>query len=297
MSGGQEVYSEALGAALSRARTASEGHHLARLGDLRSGTSPVTFRARVVESEWREVSRRKDGVKVVLFSGLLSDGSAQVRFTWWDEPKRDLLLAGSTFRFIGAEVRDWQGRPEVRLTRNTRFESLKAEEVPMPARERGDRAMLLWQVKGGPPAFPARVTGVITSLLSSTGVVHRCPECSRVLQANVCGTHGTVEGKIDLRLRAVLDDGTGTVTVSIRRPDVERIVGRPISDAELGAQPSTILSETLHSHLVGHYFRLEGRLLNGEFPTLLVESYEPVPALPAKRLAELRRHLAREVLP
>ena len=100
-----------------------------RLRDLRSTTSPVEFVARVVTYERREVMRKSDGSRRPLASGLLSDGTATVRFTWWDPP-REGLERGDVLRAVGAEVREFRGRPEVTFSWKTRVGAASPAELP-----------------------------------------------------------------------------------------------------------------------------------------------------------------------
>ena len=92
-----------------------------RLRDLRPTPSPVEIIARVVSLERREITRRSDGSRRPLLSGLLSDGTATVRFTWWDPP-REGIERGTVLRAAGAEVREFRGRPELTFNWKTRVE-------------------------------------------------------------------------------------------------------------------------------------------------------------------------------
>ncbi len=114
-----------------------------RLKELRPNGIPVEFVARVVSLQQREVTRKSDGSRRPLLSGLLSDGTATVRFTWWDPP-REGVERGLVLRASGAEVREFRGRPELTFTWRTRvgpaspaeLPRVDAEEVPIrPLRE------------------------------------------------------------------------------------------------------------------------------------------------------------------
>jgi len=100
-----------------------------RLRDLRPDASPVEFVARVVTCERREVTRKADGSRRPLLSGLLSDGTATVRFTWWDPP-REGVERGVVLRAVGAEVREYRGRAEVTFSWKTRVGPASPAELP-----------------------------------------------------------------------------------------------------------------------------------------------------------------------
>ncbi len=105
-----------------------------RLRDLRPETSPVELVGRIVSCERREITRQSDGSRRPLLSGLLSDGSATVRFTWWDPPKEG-IERGTVLRAVGAEVREFRGRPEVSFTWRTRVGPASPAEMPRIAAE------------------------------------------------------------------------------------------------------------------------------------------------------------------
>jgi len=100
-----------------------------RLRDLRPTSSPVELVARVVTSDRREVTRRSDGSRRPVLSGLLSDGTATVRFTWWDPP-REGIERGIVLRAVGAEVREFRGRAEVTFGWKTRVGPASPAELP-----------------------------------------------------------------------------------------------------------------------------------------------------------------------
>jgi replication factor A1 len=99
------------------------------LRDLRPSVSPVELVARIVSFDRREVTRRSDGSRRPLVSGLLSDGTATVRFTWWDPP-REGIERGTVLRAVGAEVREFRGRPEVTFSWRTRVAPAGTAEMP-----------------------------------------------------------------------------------------------------------------------------------------------------------------------
>jgi replication factor A1 len=114
-----------------------------RLRDLRASESPVLIIARVVTAERREITRRSDGGRRPVLSGLLSDGTATVRFTWWDPPSAG-VDRGTVLRAGNAQVREFQGRAELSFNWRTRVEpaseaelpQLKAEDLPVQTIDR-----------------------------------------------------------------------------------------------------------------------------------------------------------------
>lgn len=108
-----------------------------RLRDLRPTERPIVIVARVVTAERREITRRADGGRRPVLSGLLSDGTATVRFTWWDPPREE-IERGTILRAGPVQIREFRGRAEVSFNWRTRvapasesdLPSLRAEDLP-----------------------------------------------------------------------------------------------------------------------------------------------------------------------
>ncbi len=107
----------------------SEGPPEVRLKDLRAGDAPVHIVARVVSVERREYTRPADGRRRPFLAGLLSDGTASVRFTWW-EPPNEPIERGTILRATGVQVREYQGRPEITINFRSRVAPAGPAELP-----------------------------------------------------------------------------------------------------------------------------------------------------------------------
>ncbi len=93
---------------------------------------------RVVSAERREITRRSDGGRRPVLSGLLSDGTATVRFTWWDPPSEE-IERGTVLRAGPVQVREFRGKPEVSFTWRTRVAPASESELPQLAPEELER--------------------------------------------------------------------------------------------------------------------------------------------------------------
>ncbi len=110
---------------------------------------------RIVSVRRREVTRRTDGGRQALLGGLLSDGTATVRFSWWDPP-REGIERGTILRAVGAEVREFRGRPELVFTWKTKIGPAGPAELP---RLDGDRLprRTVRELRGGDEGFRLEV--------------------------------------------------------------------------------------------------------------------------------------------
>src|SRR5215469_16430835 len=100
-----------------------------RLKDLRVTDAPVAITARVVRAERREIQRRSDGDRRKILSGTLTDGTATVRFTWWDPPAEE-IDPGLVIRAAPVQVREFQGKPELSFGWRTRVAPASEHELP-----------------------------------------------------------------------------------------------------------------------------------------------------------------------
>ncbi|MGA8663572.1 MAG: hypothetical protein WB809_00665 [Thermoplasmata archaeon] len=343
------------------------------LKDVKVGEGPVEFVARVVTCERREITRKSDGGRRPLLSGLLSDGTATVRFTWWDPP-REGIERGTVLRAVGPEVGEFRGRVEVTFGWKSRVGPASEAELPridpadLPAKalrdlrapdegfrlvarvvqvaERsvavGEERRVVYEgvladpsgsitfsawsdfrlrpgdaleivgaylrtfrgatqvvlderasvrrvdgadlpsaddILHAPPRSMARVEedpagasvsveGRVVGLLPPSGLVYRCPQCRRSVQAGLCRIHGSVTGEADLRARIVLDDGTGSVTVNAGRAETERLWGVTLEACRtrLRDQPDPALLEAeLLESLLGRRLRVRGSSSKDDF--------------------------------
>ena len=146
------------------------------------------------------------------------------------------------------------------------FESISQKPGPLPI-----GAILL---KDG--LFDVTAVGNIISVRPGSGVIQRCPVCNRVIQKNTCRAHGSTESVQDMRIKAILDDGTGAVSVMLNRELSEIVYGRSMFEAEeiiRTAMSQDAVFEDMKRALTGKYIGVRGNSSRTEFGvTLVVES-------------------------
>ena len=102
-----------------------------RLKDLRAGLPPVHVLGRVVLVSRKEITGKSDGRRHAVLTGLLSDGTATVRFTWWDPPAEG-VDRGTVLRAVNAQVREFRQRPELTFGWSTRIQPASDLELSSP---------------------------------------------------------------------------------------------------------------------------------------------------------------------
>ncbi|MFB6111452.1 MAG: Single-stranded DNA binding protein [Halobacteriaceae archaeon] len=260
------------------------------LTELAPGDRGVNLDVQVAEVEEKTISGR-DGDTEIL-SGVLADASARLPFTDW-EP-RPAIVEGADLRIENAYVREFRGVPAVNLSE---FSSVTPLEEPVDAGGPTEYGIGEALTNGG--AYDVALTGNVIEIRDGSGLVERCPECGRVTDNGTCRTHGDVDGEDDLRVKAVLDDGTGAVTAILDRELTETIYGGGLAaarDAARDAMDTAVVAETIRDELLGREYRAVGHLSVDEYgANLEVTAFEPADDDPADRARALLEAL--EVAP
>ncbi|HIH44301.1 MAG TPA: hypothetical protein HA257_04235 [Candidatus Methanoperedenaceae archaeon] len=115
--------------------------------------------------------------------------------------------------------------------------------------------------------------GNVMSVRSGSGLITRCPQCSRVIQKGMCRVHGRVEGVPDLRVKSILDDGTGALTLVLNSKLTESLCGMNMETANRiaeSAMSANAVEEEMKRKLVGRLLTVRGNASKNEFGVTLV---------------------------
>ena len=140
------------------------------------------------------------------------------------------------------------------------------------------------------------MTGTVLEVRDGSGLIERCPKCGRVIQNGQCRSHGAVDGEDDLRVKAIFDDGSDTVTVVLDDELTADVYGGGLEDALAAATEAMdkdVVAESIAADLVGRTYTVRGSLSVDEYgATLDATNFEPAtedPAAAARAaLAEVR---------
>ncbi len=258
------------------------------LVDLSAGDRGRNVAVRVLEAEDKTISGR-DG-ETEIREGVVGDGTAKLPFTDWDP--RPALDPGADLRIEDVYVREFRGVPSINLTEFTTVTPLSDPVDVVADAPRVDVAEAV--ASGG--MFDVEVLGNVLELRDGSGLIERCPECGRVVQNEQCRSHGEVDGEDDLRVKAILDDGTGTVTVVLDDELTAAVYGGGLDDAlsaATDAMDKDVVAKDIADSLVGGAYRVRGSLSVDEYgATLNATAFEPADDAPAEgaraALAEVR---------
>jgi replication factor A1 len=253
------------------------------LVDLETGDRGRTVEVRILEVERRTIDGR-DGETEIL-SGVLADETARLPFTDWDPHSE--IEANASVRIENAYVREYRGVPEVQASEFSTVSRLDREvEIADTAQELSIRAAV---ASGG--VFDVALEGTVVDVREGSGLIERCPECGRVVQNDQCRTHGEVEGEDDLRVRAVLDDGTASCTLVLDRDMTEEVYGGDLEAARSAAREAMdreVVAETIAEAIVGRSVRARGHLSVDDYgATLEATDFAEITDSPAGRAAEV----------
>ncbi|WP_280537632.1 replication factor A [Halopenitus sp. POP-27] len=186
---------------------------------------------------------RSDAVAQV---GLLGDESGTIKFTAFETSDLPLLEEDQAYELSNVVSDEYEGRYSVKLNRTTSITGIDADI------EVGDNA--------------ETVEGALVDVQSGSGLIKRCPEedCTRVLQNGRCSEHGKVEGEFDLRIKAVLDDGTDVHEIIFDREATEDLTGVTLEEAKqeaMDALDTTVVADGMAADVLGRYYRVTGPTL------------------------------------
>ena len=240
----------------------------AKIVDMREGSSNIAFTARVLSVEAREVD--VDGGKKTVYSGVLADETAKSQFSAW----KDFALAeADVLRVEGAYVKSWRGIPQISFDERALVKKL--EDKDLPPMEELARSPRMWiedlGERGG--GVDVTVRGILIDLKEGSGLIYRCPECKRVLRKGVCRIHGEVSGFPDLRVKAVLDDGSGALTAVFGKELTEGLLDKTVEECIAEAKEAMsqeVIRDRLADLLVAQPIEARGNVTSDDYGLMMI---------------------------
>ena len=227
--------------------------------ELEAGDRGRTIEVRVLDVERRTIDGR-DGETEIL-SGEVGDETTRLPFTDW--APHDELTEGASVRLADVYVDEFRGVPSVNVTEFSTVEPVAAVDVSDSATELSVREAV---ASGG--VYDVLLTGNVIEVRDGSGLIQRCPECGRVVQNDQCRTHGQVDPEDDLRVKAILDDGTDTVTAILDRELTAEVYGGTLDDALEHARDEMnrdVVADRIATRLEGRAYRVRGSLSVDEY--------------------------------
>ncbi len=240
----------------------------AKLEELREGMRNLVLTIRVLRVEPREVEVK--GEAKTVYSGLMADETGKVQFSSWHDFG---IREGEVLRIEGGYVTSWRGLPQFSFDERAHVERVK--ETVLPPMEELDRSRRFWieellQRGGG---MDVLVRGIVVEMKDGSGLIHRCPQCNRVIRKGTCRVHGEVQGAPDLRTKAVVDDGSGALTAIFNREMTEGLLGKGleqcISEAK-EAMDQEVIRDALADLLIAQPVEARGNVTSDDYGLMMI---------------------------
>jgi len=226
-----------------------------KLIDLAAGDRGRNVEVRVLEVDSKTISGRDGETEIT--EGVLGDETAKLPFTDW-QPRAE-VQAGADLRIEDVYLREFRGVPSINLTE---FSTVTPLPDPIEVADDAPRLSVADAVDSG-GMFDVEVVGNVLEIRDGSGLIERCPECGRVVQGGQCRSHGAVDAEDDLRVKAILDDGTDTVTVVLDDELTAEVYGGGLEDALAAATEAMdkeVVADAIAETLVGRAYRVRGNL-------------------------------------
>lgn len=253
------------------------------IGELREAMGYVEVKGRILSLEPREVTVQGETKKI--FSGVLADETGKVQFTAWSDFK---LKQGEVVKVSRGTVKAWRGIPQ--LSFDERGEVIRIKEKYPSAeelRKTGVRMIAEIAAKGG--AVDATVRGVLIEVRDGSGLIMRCQECKRALQKGMCKIHGRVDGYPDLRVKAILDDGSGAVGVVMNRELSEKLLDITLDESMQKAKEKMnfdIVKDEMDELLTLKVLTVSGPVTADQYGLSMIAKEAQLSAIDVKQEAE-----------
>ncbi len=241
-------------------KTAFEPKEL-KLKDFKSGIGRVDVTARILEINSREVEVNGETKKV--FSGIIGDETGKAQFTSWHDFK---IKEGDVLRINGGYIKSWKGIPQLTFDSNATVKKLEKSKIGKEEFKSDIIPIHTLIEKRG--ALDIEVEGTIIDIKPGSGFITRCPECNRVLMNGLCAIHEKVDGIPDLRIKIIVDDGTGAVGSSLNKELSEKLLDITLDDAK-NMNEETLMQE-INEKLFAKKIRLKGNALSDDFGTNII---------------------------
>ncbi len=253
-----------------------------KLAQLRDGDVNVNTSFTILSIEPREIIT-KDGSKKIL-NGIGADDKTKAPFTSWVLLPE--LAAGNTIEVKNAYVRSFRGVPTLHINENSRLSKLeKSIEFEEPQK------IMIGDIIEKDGAFDVVIEGNILSVRPGSGLIARCPECSRVIQKGMCRVHGKVNEKMDMRIKAIIDDGTGAMTLVLNAELTQELSSITIEQAKeiaKAAMTQSAVEDEVRKKVVGKMLTARGNMSKSEFGiTLVATKVWETPDITKDKAAEL----------
>lgn len=250
---------------------ASLGTTEVSIGDIREGMGNVTVTGKILSVEARKINSR--GEEKIVYSGIIADETGKIQFSAWHDFD---LREGIVVCAKNCYIRSWKGIPQLNIGDRA---DVTVVNTQMDVDDSASLKTIadINRIGGG---LDITVEGVVVDMKNGSGLIKRCPQCNRSLMAGgVCTVHGEVDGVQDMRMKLVVDDGTGAIGAIVNRTDTEKLTGVSMNSAVglAAARGEGVVARELMGRILLRRVRITGNVMSDDYgPSMIVRSASTV---------------------
>lgn len=243
---------------------ASESREI-KIGDIKEGVGNITVTGRIISTETRNINVK--GESKVVYAGIIADDSGKIQYSAWNDYS---LKDGETICVKNAYVRAWRGIPQLNM--GDRCEVSRVTDNFGQIQEVTSKKTISDIVKIG-GALDVAVFGTVVDLRTGSGLIKRCPQCNRSILNDECSAHGKIEPVFDLRMKLIVDDGTGALSAVVNRSDTEKLTGITLAAAEELAKAQSDMdsvSREIAQMIIMKRITIKGNVMSDDYGPMMI---------------------------
>jgi replication factor A1 len=247
-----------------RTISTSESHEI-KIGDIKEGVGNITVTGRIISTETRNINVK--GESKVVYAGIIADDSGKIQYSAWNDYS---LKNGETICVKNAYVRAWRGIPQLNM--GDRCEVNRVTDNFGQIQEVTSKKTISDIVKIG-GALDVAVFGTVVDLRTGSGLIKRCPQCNRSILNDECSAHGKIEPVFDLRMKLIVDDGTGALSAVVNRSDTEKLTGITLVAAEELAKAQgdvDSVSREMAQMIIMKRITIKGNVMSDDYGPMMI---------------------------
>ena len=239
-----------------------------KVSDLRASMRGLDLTFRVLSVAPRQVNVK--GEEKTVWSGSMADETGMIEFSSWHDFGLD---EGDVVHLQGGYIRTWRGVPQLSFDGRDDVEKLDADTLPGAEDLARESVVTIDELERRGGAHSVAVNGIMIEVREGSGLVFRCTECRRVVRKGTCSIHGRVENTADLRVKGVVDDGTGSLSVIMNREITEDLLGKSLEECKTLAQETfdpEVVRDLLVDRLVARPVKVTGNVVSDDFGLMMI---------------------------
>jgi len=238
------------------------------ISELRNGMRDISITVQIDSWNQRKFTS-EDGSEKIVRSGDIIDPSGRCRLTAWCDFNP---VKGDFVELSGSRVQFWQGSPDLVIDDLKQVKNLTNPPWEAINTENHWVDVDLDDLVNGGSRRGIKTSGNIISIRADSGIIHRCPECRRVLRDDSCTEHGTVQGKEDLRLRFVLDNGISNASLLLSKEPSEELLSSKFEEIkeQISISGKDHFLSSLRNMLFSQKVEIQGRALVDNQGTMIL---------------------------